>query len=213
MQKIWVYIGRSVKADSSGQARANESLRYKKGKKMILIKELDNEKLEDFFQYLAAHISENGQNGPALYFPISKEQSILSHELMTKFKEGISKKMGEVGWRKAWIAFNQEGKVVGHIDIRPHNQLNSEHRVLLGMGVDIHFRNLKIGQKLLAFIIEYCRNNPKISWIDLDVMTNNVPAKNLYEKMNFEHVSTTKDMFRIDNISYDYTSMTLYVGN
>jgi hypothetical protein len=44
-------------------------------------------------------------------------------------------------------------------------------------------------------------------------MTNNIPAKSLYEKMNFELINTTKDMFRIDNISHDYTSMTLNVEN
>lgn len=180
---------------------------------MILIKELDNERLEDFFHYLNIHISENGQNGAMLYFPLSKEQSILSNELIIKFKEGLSKNIGENGWRKVWIAFNEEGKFIGHIDIRSNNQLNSEHRVLLGMGVEINFRSLKIGQNLLEFIIEYCRQNPKINWIDLEVMTKNIPAKNLYEKMGFEHLSTTKDMFRIDKVSYDYTSMTLNVEN
>lgn len=179
---------------------------------MILIKELDNERLEDFFQYLNIHISENGQNGTILYFPLSKEQSILSNELMIKFKEGLSKDIGENGWRKVWVAFNREDKIVGHIDIRSNNQLNSEHRVLLGMGVDINFRTLKIGQNLLEFTIEYCRKNSKINWIDLEVMTNNIPAKNLYEKMNFEYLNNVKDMFRIDNISYDYTSMTLNVA-
>jgi ribosomal protein S18 acetylase RimI-like enzyme len=180
---------------------------------MILIKELDNERLADFFQYLAIHIAENGQNKTDLYFPLSKEQSVLSNELMIKFKDGMRKEIGETGWRKVWVAFNEKGKIVGHIDIRSNNQLNSEHRVVLGMGVDINFRNLKIGQSLLEFIIEYCRKNPKISWLDLEVMTKNIPAKRLYEKMNFEHLSTIKDMFKINNISYDYTSMTLNVEN
>jgi ribosomal protein S18 acetylase RimI-like enzyme len=180
---------------------------------MIVIKELDNERLEDFFHYLNIHISENGQNGTNLYFPLSREQSILSNELMIKFKEGLNKDVGEAGWRRVWVALNQEDKIVGHIDIRSNNHLNSEHRVIIGMGVDIKFRTLKIGQKLLEFIIEYCRKNKKISWIDLEVMTNNIPAKNLYEKMNFELINTTKDMFRIDNISYDYTFMTLNVEN
>jgi len=180
---------------------------------MILIKELDNERLKDFFLYLTIHISENAQNGTSLYFPLSKGQSKLSNELKKKFKEGISKKIGEHSWRKAWVALNLEGEIVGHIDIRSNNQLNSEHRVILGMGVDKNFRALRIGQKLLEFIIEYCRKEQKISWIDLEVMTNNIPAKGLYEKMNFELLNTTKDMFRIDNISYDYTYMTLNVEN
>jgi len=180
---------------------------------MIVINELNSERLDDFFHYLTIHISENGQDGTILYFPLSKEQSILSNELMIKFKEGLNKDVGETGWRKVWVALSQESKIVGHIDIRLNNQLNSEHRVLLGMGIDINFRGLKIGQKMLEFIIEYCRKNPKISWIDLEVMTKNIPAKNLYEKMGFEHLSTIKDMFRINKVSYDYTSMTLNVEN
>lgn len=178
---------------------------------MIFIKELDKERLEDFFQYLTVHISENGLHETILYFPLSKEQSVLSNELKTKFEDGINKKIGENGWRKCWIALNEENEIVGHIDIRSNNQLNSEHRVVLGMGVAINFRMLSIGQKLLAFVIAYCKKNQQISWIDLEVMTNNIPAKRLYEKMNFEHLHTIKDMFRINNISYDYTFMTLRV--
>lgn len=178
---------------------------------MISIKELNKDNLDDFIQYLIIHLSENGQNGTALFQPLSKQQSALSNEWKAKFKDGINKKNGEIGWRKVWIAINEESNIVGHIDIRSQNQLNTEHRVLLGMGVDSNFRNLKIGHKLLKLIIDYCRNNHKISWIDLQVLTNNIPATKLYKKMNFEQLSVTKDMFRIDNISYDYTSMTLNV--
>lgn len=178
---------------------------------MILIQELDNEILEAFFQYLAIHIAENGQSGTTLFFPLSKGQSVISQELTGKFKEGLSKDLGEIGWRKVWVAINHEGEIIGHIDIRSNNRLNSHHRVLLGMGVHKKFRSLKIGQKLLEFVIQYCRENSNITWLDLEVMTMNIPAKNLYEKMNFEHLSTTKDMFRIDGISYDSTCMTLHV--
>ena len=177
---------------------------------MISIKELNKDKLDDFFQYLNIHLSENGQKGTALFQPLSKQQSTLSDEWKAKFEDGMNEK---AGWRKVWIAINEEEKIAGHIDIRSQNQPNAEHRVLLGMGVDSNFRNLKIGQNLLAFIIDYCKANRQISWIDLQVLTNNIPATKLYKKMNFEELSTTKDMFRIDNISYDYTSMTLNVEN
>lgn len=178
---------------------------------MISIIELNKEGLDDFFQYLTTHVSENGLNGITLFLPLSKQQSRLSNELKSKFEGGMNKEYGEVEWRKIWIAINQDNKIIGHIDIRSNNQLNVEHRVFLGMGVDSNFRSLKIGSKLLEFVIEYCRNNQRISWIDLEVLDNNVPAKNLYKKMGFEHLNTTKDMFRIDNISYDYTAMTLNV--
>ncbi|MGC5746361.1 GNAT family N-acetyltransferase [Chryseobacterium sp. NFX27] len=180
---------------------------------MVSIKELNKDKLDDFIQYLTIHLSENGHKGITLFQPLSKQQSILSNEWKAKFEDGMNKKNEEMGWRKIWVAINEENKIVGHIDIRSLNQLNTEHRVLLGMGVDRNFRNLKIGQKLLEFIIDYCRNNQKISWIDLQVLTDNIPAIRLYKKMKFEQLSTIKDMFRIDNISYDYTSMTLNVKN
>lgn len=180
---------------------------------MISINELNKDRLDDFIQYLTIHLSENGQKGITLFQPLSKEQSALSREWKGKFEDGMNKSNEEIGWRKIWVAINEENKIVGHIDIRSHNQLNTEHRVLLGMGVDSNFRNLKIGQKLLDFIISYCRNSHKISWIDLQVLTNNIPATELYKKMKFEQLSITKDMFRIDNISYDYASMTLNVEN
>ncbi len=179
---------------------------------MIIIKELEIEKLEDFFEYLTIHISENSQNSTYLYFPLSKEQSTLSDELKIKFKEGMSKEMGEKGWRKAWVALNKS-EIVGHIDIRSNNILNSEHRVLLGIGVDINFRGLNIGQKLLEFVIEFCKTNNKISWIDLEVMSNNKPAKKLYEKVGFQQIYEIKDMFRIDNKSFNQTFMTKNVEN
>jgi ribosomal protein S18 acetylase RimI-like enzyme len=178
---------------------------------MISIEELNKDNIDNFIQYLTIHLSENGQNGTALFQPLSKQQSVLSNEWKAKFEDGMNKKNDEIGWRKVWVAINEENNIVGHIDIRSQNQLNTGHRVLLGMGVDSNFRNLKIGQKLLEFIIDYCRSNYKISWIDLQVLTNNIPAIKLYKKMNFEELSITKDMFRIDNISYDYTSMALNI--
>lgn len=178
---------------------------------MTSIKELNHEDVERFFRYLAPHIAENGQQGDALYFPLSKEQSVLSPELSSRFKEGLSKSFGEVGWRKLWVAMDAHNEILGHIDLRSNNQLNASHRVVLGMGVQRDFRKSGIGQMLLEFVIDFCIKHPGIAWLDLEVMTNNDPAVRLYERMNFEKLSTTKDMFRIDGNSYDYTAMTLNV--
>ena len=178
---------------------------------MISIKELEKDKFDDFIHYLSIHISENGQDGAPLFQPFSKQQSLFLDHLKFKFENGINKKYSEIGWRKVWVAINKENKIIGHIDIRSQNQLHAEHRVLLGMGVDSNFRKLRIGQKLLEYIVKYCNDTNTISWIDLHVLSNNTKAINLYKKMNFEQLSLTKDMFRIENVSYDYTSMTLNV--
>lgn len=71
---------------------------------------------------------------------------------------------------------------------------------------DRDFRRQSVGQDLLAFICEYGRNHPCISWIDLEVLDSNQPAKRLYEKMGFTTLGLTKDMVRIAGVSYDCAS-------
>ncbi len=175
----------------------------------IKIEELNRERLGLFFDYLAKHLSENGEE--FLFQPLSKAQSKLDNAWKEKFESGLFKDFGESGWRKLWIATDFEGHIIGHIDIRSRNEPNTRHRVLLGMGVDSSFRNLKVGKRLLEFVIAYCKNQPEISWIDLEVLANNIPAARLYEKMGFRLLSRVPDMFRIENASYDYLSMTLNV--
>lgn len=179
---------------------------------MISIETLQKDRLEEFYEYLSRHISENGEMGHSPFFPLSAEQSVLSEDLKGKFELGINKAMHDTGWRKVWIAVDDKNKIVGHIDIRPHQQLNTKHRVLLGMGVDRNFRKLKIGQLLLEFIVDYCRSEDSIAWIDLEVMENNMPAINLYRKLNFIEKQSIKDMFRIEDHSFNYTLMTLQVS-
>jgi len=180
---------------------------------LTTIIELNKERLENFFQYLARHISENGLNGTDPFIPLTRQQSELSNELKSKFENGLEKEFGENGWRRTWLAINEENNIVGHADIRSNNQLNAEHRVVLGMGVDKNYRRQKIGFNLLVEIINYCKANPKISWLDLEVISSNTKAKSLYEKIGFRQVGLTEDMFRIDNVSYDYICMTLNMEN
>lgn len=177
----------------------------------MTITELNKERLESFFQYLSKHVSENGLNGSSPFLPLTLQQSKLSDEIKSKFEDGLNKDFGESGWRKTWLAINEKNNIIGHADIRCNSQLNAGHRVVLGMGVDSNHRKQKVGLNLLLHIIDYCKTNPEISWLDLEVMANNKKAKSLYDKTGFKQVGMTKDMFRIDAVSYDYISMTLNV--
>lgn len=177
----------------------------------MTITELSKERLDDFFRYLERHLSENGANGASLFLPLSRERSTLTSELRSTFEGGLEREFGEHGWRRTWLAMDHANKVIGHVDIRSHAQLNTGHRVLLGMGVDRDHRRQKIGSGLLLHVIDHCRRDPRISWIDLDVISTNAKAIALYDKAGFGHVGTTQDKFRIDSISYAYSSMALNV--
>ncbi|MFN0204221.1 MAG: GNAT family N-acetyltransferase [Bacteroidia bacterium] len=167
------------------------------------------ENLDSFWGYLQLHVAENGQNGHLLFLPLGKAHLQLNKSWKEKFEEDLKKELEEMGWRRLWLAKNQAGQIMGHIDIRSHNQLHTQHRVVLGMGVDSHFRGQKVGQSLMEFILHFCQQNPQIAWIDLEVIASNPPAIALYKKMGFEETGRKKDMFKIDGLSYDYISMSL----
>ncbi len=175
------------------------------------IEELNNNNLPRFLKYLEIHLSENDHNG-LFFLPMTKEQSKYNSEWEDKFREGMSCEIGQTDWRKLWLAVGQDEQILGHIDIRSRKELNTEHRVLLGMGTDRKFRQMKIGQQLLEYVLEYCINNPKILWVDLEVLAINLPAIGLYKKMGFKELSQIEDMFRINGQSYDYKSMTINVS-
>ncbi|MBD0402344.1 GNAT family N-acetyltransferase [Flammeovirga sp. EKP202] len=179
---------------------------------MISIHEFIEKELDCFVDYLTLHLSENGKNGEVIFQPISKNHGINASQLRDKFQLGLIRNYGEPGWRKLWLAKNEAGQIVGHVDIRSYPDQNSSHRVLLGMGVDSKYRGIGIGLQLLEFAINYCDEEERISWLDLQVMTNNQKAINLYSKKGFMEVGKIDDMFRIDNVSFGSTSMTLNVS-
>ncbi|MDW3646066.1 MAG: GNAT family N-acetyltransferase [Bacteroidia bacterium] len=174
------------------------------------MQEVGPEELDDFLRYLDEHLRENGREGP-LFMPLSASQLQDGSILRSKFEGNLGKKVGLKGWRKLWLARKDGGRIAGHIDIRGRMEVNAEHRVLLGMGVDKAYRRMNIGQDMLLFVIDYCQKHPDIAWLDLEVLAENIPAKRLYQKLNFQEVGTVEDMFRIGGESYGYTSMTLKV--
>ncbi|KXX71256.1 GNAT family N-acetyltransferase [Flammeovirga sp. SJP92] len=179
---------------------------------MTSIHEFKEEELDDFIQYLTLHLSENGKDGEALFQPMSRKHGIGETQLREKFKVGLIRNYGEPGWRKLWLAKNEQGQIIGHIDIRSYPDQNSSHRVLLGMGVDSSHRRLGVGLQMLEYVIHYCDEEEQINWLDLQVMTCNQKAINLYLKKGFVEIGKIEDMFRIDNASFGSTSMTLNVS-
>ncbi|WP_194435024.1 GNAT family N-acetyltransferase [Vibrio fluminensis] len=169
--------------------------------------------LDSFFNYLAAHLAENAADDSPLFQPIAKQNCLVSDLLKTKFRDGFEHSLGEHGWRKLWVIKGSNEQVIGHIDLRHYAEAHKFHRVLLGMGVDSSCRNQGLGVKLIKCVIQFCHDEPSIDWLDLSVLSNNLPAKNLYLKCGFEILGEMPDCYRIEGEPVSETTMTLCTRN
>ncbi len=177
-------------------------------KSEIVIDLLTAERFDDFLFYLNDHISDNGKDNSPLFLPISRKDLSLSKEVKDSFRSGLSISIDNLGWRRVLIAVNKNGEIIGHIDLKSHNQNYTKHRAILGMGVQQDHRKVGVGCLLIESIIEWAKNKTLIERIDLWVLSTNGVAIRLYEKMGFKKVAEVEDMFRIDGASLDYIMMT-----
>ncbi|EAQ67589.1 hypothetical protein MED121_16719 [Marinomonas sp. MED121] len=165
--------------------------------------------MPDFFTYLTLQLAGNGRGDSPLFQPVSRDDSIVSVPTRQRFMQGVAMPMGEPGWRLLWLVKHETGQIMGHVDIRPYEDEHCQHRVLLGMGVDSHYRRQGLGRLLLEHSIEFCREQAHISWLDLNVLSTNQGAKQLYLNAGFQVLGEIEDRYRIDGVSVAETTMTL----
>lgn len=165
--------------------------------------------LDSFFKYIGAQLVENADDASPLFQPIAKQNCMVTEQFKAKFRDGFEHSPGQQGWRKLWVVKDSNQRVVGHIDLRHYGEEHKCHRVLLGMGVDSSLRKQGFGIKLIECVVRFCHQNPTIDWLDLNVLSNNLPAKNLYLKSGFEVIGEMTDCYRIDGESVSEMTMTL----
>jgi RimJ/RimL family protein N-acetyltransferase len=87
-----------------------------------------------------------------------------------------------------------EDKLIGALSLIEQKPSKFNHiGILGGMYVDLEFRNLGIGRKLLEIMLDYVRSIPKFYSLQLKVVTTNYPALRLYESFGFTCWATEKN--------------------
>jgi ribosomal protein S18 acetylase RimI-like enzyme len=79
---------------------------------------------------------------------------------------------------------------------------------MLGMGVHRVWRRRGLGRRLLAAAAGWARTETDVDWIDLEVLSDNLPAVDLYARAGFTTVARVADMLRIAGVSHDLSYMT-----
>lgn len=173
----------------------------------LLIRPVEREDLPALFAYLDDHLRDNGKNGTPLFQPMARAESGFPVERRAAFVTGMTTAVGEPGWRRAWMALDEHGYICGHVDLRGRPERLARHRCLLGMGVHRAHRRRGLGTQLLDTALGWAREQAGIDWVDLEVMSNNLPARRLYERNGFVFAGEMADLFRIDGQQYGYVFM------
>lgn len=164
--------------------------------------------LAAFFAYLDDHMRDNGAAGTPLFQPLAREQSRLPAGLRIAFIKGLETPVGQAGWRRLWLALGVNGDIAGHIDLRGRPEPAAGHRALLGMGVHRGWRRRGLGARLLAAAADWAHRDAGLAWIDLEVLSENTPAVDLYLRSGFTMLARVEDMLEIDGVSHDISYMT-----
>lgn len=161
-----------------------------------------------FFAYLDDHLADNGQGRTALFQPMPRGESRLSADKAARFTQGLATALGEPGWRRLWLAQDGASAIAGHIDLRARPEPLAGHRALLGMGVHREHRRNGLGARLVQTALHWAAAQPLLAWVDLEVLSVNTAARQLYTRAGFATCGELPDMFRIDGEQHAYTLMT-----
>ena len=88
------------------------------------------------------------------------------------------------------FVYVENDEVVGFILI----DMFDDRSEIIDIAVSVLYRNKKIGDKLIKYVVELCKNNGCDN-ITLEVRVNNKPAIKLYENNDFKVVSIRKKYY------------------
>ena len=174
-----------------------------------IIRAAASDDLDRFFAYLDDHLRDNGSGATALFMPMPRAASRFGPERESAFRSAFGTPFGQPGWRRLWLAVDAHGAIAGHVDLRARPEGACAHRALLGMGVHRDARKQGLGARLIGVAAAWAANEASLDWIDLEVLSVNVPARQLYARCGFVQTGETADMFRIDGEALAYTFMSL----
>jgi ribosomal protein S18 acetylase RimI-like enzyme len=176
-----------------------------------LIRAATEADLAPFFAYLDDHLRDNGAHGTPLFQPLPRDQSRMPSGLRISFIKGLEIPASAPGWRRLWLALGPTGDIAGHIDLRGRPEPAASHRAMLGMGVHRDWRRRGLGARLVDTAVDWAQDNRGLDWIDLEVLSENMPAVELYARNGFRTLARVADMLRVDGVSHDVSYMTFKV--
>ncbi|WP_170289344.1 GNAT family N-acetyltransferase [Metabacillus lacus] len=137
---------------------------------------------------------------------MSIAEEILKEGLgITSIEEFHHSMKSEREWIKSYISNQQsklflvavhEKKVIGFLNFDGGEKLKTKHQGSFGISITSAWRNKGVGKQLIADLLQWCRENPEIEKVRLEVLGANTPAIALYKKLGFREEGRLIDQIK-----------------
>ncbi|MBE4909148.1 GNAT family N-acetyltransferase [Bacillus luteolus] len=87
--------------------------------------------------------------------------------------------------KKLFLVSEYQDKVVGFLSFESIEKEKSSHQGSFGISIDNGWRNKGLGRHLIEALLDWCKKNPKIEILRLEVLGSNTSAINLYKNLGF----------------------------
>jgi len=108
--------------------------------------------------------------------------------------------------RRVSVAAFDGDRIVGHCDISGRPSSDERHTGMLGIIVSDGYRGVGLGEVMMRTALKEA-SKLGIWMIELEVFSNNAPARHLYEKLGFEVVGTIPKKVKRDGRFTDIVRM------
>ena len=174
----------------------------------LIIREARPEDAEALITFLRERLTEPEiASEPEVVGPLTPEEFTLTVEeerdLLARFVETEN---------SAFCLALYEGEIVGELNLKGGRLAAMRHSAFLGMSVARDRRGKGVGQRLLSHAIQWARENPILTRIELGVYTTNAPAFHIYKKAGFEVEGHRRRKFLHGGRYYDDYCMAIYLG-
>lgn len=163
--------------------------------------------LDAFMEHLQVVQAQSGQDGDPIFTPFAIDAPADYEKMRERRLAGWAVPVGEVGWRRAWAAFDGD-LVVGDVELEGGGIPSELHRASLGMGLQRAYRGRGLGTRMMEMTIAWARAQGLV-YLDLGVFAGNEPAERLYAGLGFQRTGVRSDAFRVGGHRLDDIQMVL----
>lgn len=112
-----------------------------------------------------------------------------------------------------YIVVEDQNGIVGHAIVEPHKLESTSHVVNLTIAIHEGHQGKGHGKKLMNYLIDWAKQNPKIEKFELHVRSSNTRAIQLYESLGFVEEGRKTKQIKYSPTNYqDNIYMAMWVG-